>query len=250
MRSSSNITTGKQLGALALLEQARSRGFNLTLDELSGSRLIASEHGSGSFEEMCCIIDAELNRSKARGMSLTDHLTGKTGVYGPQQGIRKASTRLNSRVRHLEAARAVLSGDQRGISRGAVRFFDPRTQDRQNAKFRAGATGTKVHSCQSLGTLRAWSFDLPKAGKFRCDIATGLPDPDDKPGPRPQEFVGKIPGVDAYRLMCFRPSKYGAEHTARFQEAAEIINSRSGLGSLLDDPAFQFLALLVLAVAL
>ena len=51
-----------------LLAQARRRvDDSITLDELTGARLIASELSRGTPEEMAAIVDAELNRSERKG---------------------------------------------------------------------------------------------------------------------------------------------------------------------------------------
>lgn len=244
------LTRGSALSSAVLLQQARRRDPNVTLDELSATRLIASELGSGSPQEWAVIVDAELNRAEKKGKTLTDHLTGGTGMYGPQGGIRSAATRRNGSLQHLAAARAVLSGDARGISRGAVRFFDPRAQDKLHRRFKRGKTGDRVFSCQALGTLKAWAFDLPqcKAGRRCC--ADGLPTVAAKPGRNPQEWIGPVPGVDAFRLMAFRDAELGDSHSASHAAAAAVIRKRQGLPALLDDPMIQVGALVALAVLL
>lgn len=203
------------------------------------------------------MVDAEVNRANRRKISLTAHLTGRTGLYGPQGGVRPAATRQTSTLRHLAIARAVLSGDAKGIARDAERFFDPKVQDNQHAKYRRelaameaegrGETPRRVHSCQALGTLKAWSYDLPRCRPFRC-CADGLPPRDADHGPDPDAWVGPIAGVDAYRLMLMRPSSYGADHDRAFAEATEIIASRSGLPGAILNLAPQIGALLVLAL--
>lgn len=259
------VTTGAGQNPEQLLRVANARRADsspeITLDELTASRLIASEHPRGSVTDWACIVDAEVNRAARKRVSLTRHLIGKTGTYGPQGRARPAATRQNSTEQHLLAARAVLSGSARGISRGAERFFDPRTQNGQNRKFRrqvdAGIKPDRVHSCKALGTLKAWSFDLPscsveesgKTRKRRC-CSNSLPPENGKPGPKPEEWVGPIPGVDAFRLMLFKPSELGDFHTQRFEEASAIIRAKSGLPSLLDSPATHLVALLALGVLL
>lgn len=244
------LTRGRALNSAVLLQQAKTRDAAITLDELSAARLIASERSSGTPTEWACIVDAELNRAQAKGKTLTDHLTGGTGIYGPQGGKRPAATRRNAQRRHLVAARAVLSGEARGISRGAVRFFDPSAQDRLHRRFKAGKTGDRVFSCQARGTLDAWSFDFPSCKKGRRCCADGLPPVAVKPGPNPQAFVGDIPQVDAYRLMLFKPSELGDAHTKAHADAAAIIRARSGLPALLDSKSLQLGALVALAILL
>jgi hypothetical protein len=193
-----------------LLAQARRFDAELSLDEYAAARLAASEHGSGSFEELCAIIDAELNRSRWNDQSLFASLTWH-GTFGKQGGRRRASTRLDPHERHVEAARAVLrSGERRGISQGAVRFFDPRTQ---LALFRAGK------ACDPLVVLERWSFDYPWLGK-PCRLNRR------RPGRELQEWVGNIPGVDAMSLLLMRPAESGVEHQARFEAARDLIRER------------------------
>lgn len=248
--SRKQLTRGSQLDAQVLLPLARRAVPTLTLREHTAARLIASERSSGTVQDWACIVDAEVNRAARKGKTLTQHLTGGTGIYGPQGGKRPASTRQHANHQHLAAARAVLHGDARGIARGAERFFDPHQQDKLHRAFKRrrllGLSG-KIHSCAALGTLKAWSYDLPECGETgnRC-CKNGLP-PDATPGPRPDSWVGPIPGVDAYRLMLMAPSSYGPEHDERHRQAAAIIRARSGLPALLDSPAVQLFVLLVLS---
>lgn len=240
------LTSGSSQVASVLLAQARKVDPTITLDELTVSRLIASE-SNGSLQEQACIGDAELNRAERKGRSVTTHLTGGTNVYGAQGGIRPAATRQHSTRRHLAIARAVMHGDSRGISRGAERFFSPRVQDRLHAKYKAGLTPGRVHSCRAQGTLRAWSFDLPECEPYRC-CGDGMPPKDAAPGPRPDAWVGDIPGVDAYEQMFMKPSSYGDEHDASFAAASEIIRSRAGLPAQILELAPRVGVLLVLAL--
>lgn len=239
------LTSGAGLHAASLLVEAQRVDPKVTLDELTGARLISSEHGSGSPAEMACIIDAELNRAARKQKTLTDHLTGGTGIYGPQGGRRPAATRRNATLKHLAAARMVLTGGERGISKNAERFFDPRAQDRLHGKYKAGATGGRVYSCRALGTLKAWSYDLPECGPHRC-CADGMPPKKDS-GPKPEKWTGPIQGVDAYRLMLFAPSEYGARHDAIYEAAQRVILTRSGMASFIDSPVAKLFALLALA---
>lgn len=237
------LTSSGSLSPQSLLLEARRVDPNITLDELTGSRLIASEFGSGSPAEMCCIVDAELNRAKSRGQTLTQHLVGGSGLYGPQgEGGREAATPLAGNLRHLTAARAAMR-DARGISRGARRFYDPKTQDIQWGRYRRGEI-TKVHSCNALGILSRWSFDLSGC---RDD---GLPPPGATPGKNPEEWVGPIPGVDAYRLMLFRAASIGPQHLAQFNAAAAVIASKKGAATFFDEPAVPLYAALLLAAVL
>ncbi len=179
------LTRGPKLLASALLRDARRLVSDLTLDELTAARIIASERSRGTAAEMACLVDAELNRAERKGVSLTEHATGGTLVYGPQGGRRPVATRQNANLRNLAAARAVMSGSLRGISRGAERFFDPLVQQRQHQKFVDGRSG-RVHSCSARGVLKAWSYDLPtciktKTKRRRC-CEDGMPPSDKEAG--------------------------------------------------------------------
>ncbi|MEM9490718.1 MAG: hypothetical protein AAGC55_16340 [Myxococcota bacterium] len=200
-----------------------------TRDELTGARLAASEHFGGTFTELCCIVDSELNRAKRRKMSLFHSLT-YNGTFGRQGKTRKAATRRDPTMRHLLAARAVLSGKYRGVSRGAVQFFDPAAMDRLNRRYRTwvagGRKGKRPHivSCDALGILEAWSFDYGKKGKNRC------PPDRSRSGTYTLAWVGAIPGVDALRLMLMRRAPLGDEHAHSYKAARALIESRRGRG--------------------
>ena len=196
-----------------LLAQARRYDPTITLDELTGARLAASEHGSGSFTELCCIVDSELNRAQRRGKSLYKSLTYKD-TFGKQGKTRRASTRRDPRMRHLLAARAVISGKARGISQGATRFYDPKAQLSAYKRWKAGKSNRR--HCHPLVILERWAFDLPWAKtKKRCRLNRR------KPGRRPQQWVGPIAGVDPIRLMLMGPG--GAEHKERYESARRLI---------------------------
>jgi hypothetical protein len=226
--SHDEIGTVKQTAA-ELLAQAHRFDPAITMDELTGARLAASEHGSGSFAELAAIVDAELNRAKKNGVSLFVSLT-HGGTFGSQGHERPASTRRDPTMRHLLAARAVLSGKARGISRGATRFFDPVAMERMHRRYRQwvrdGKQGKKppIVSCDALGVLEAWSFDLGR------DRVTGNRCPPDRTrkGKRTMAWVGEIEGVDPLRLMLMAAAPVGKEHKRRYAAARERL--RKGLG--------------------
>ena len=211
-----------QQGAMELLQQAIRHDAEVDLDELTGARLAASEHSSGSFTELACIVDTEVNRAERKGQNLFASLTHEA-KFGKQGGKRPASTRLDPRMRHLLAARAVIRGKARGISRGATRFFDPEAMEVMHRRYRrwvlAGRTGKKpaVVSCDALSLLEAWSFDYGKRGKSRC------PPDRSRTGRHPLAWVGPIPGVDPLRLMLMTPMAIGAEHTRQYQVARDLL---------------------------
>jgi hypothetical protein len=197
-----------------LLLQARAIDPRLTIDELAGARLIASERGDqGTFAEWLCIVDAEMNRAKLHRQSLYESLTRGAG-FGVQGRQRPASTRLDPHEAHVLAARAVLLGFARGIARGAIQFFDPREADR------AARRGT---TCDAIAQLERWSYDYPMSAGCTLDRA--------HPGPDTQAWVGPIPGVDASRLMLFaRVAKTDPDHFTRYLQALALINQARGAG--------------------
>jgi hypothetical protein len=239
--SRAKLTTSGSQDARVLIAEARARfpARTISVEQMTAARLIASEHGSGNASTQACIVDAELNRAARRGLSLLSHLTGATGIYGRQGnhgGVRRpAATRQNPTLRHLEIAQAVLDGDARGISRGAERFFDPRVQNGTHRRYKAarlaGEKARIIASCSALGTLKAWSYDLPECEPSRCctdldDMAGfGKPPADGKRGRSPDAWVGHIAGVDPTRLALMKPSKYGAAHDRAYNELKAIIES-------------------------
>lgn len=203
----------------ALLAQARAAARDplITLDELAGARLAASEYGGGSLVELAAIIDAEANRAQAAGRSLFDSLTRGAGFGRQGQGSKRpASTRLDPEFRHLWAARAVLVGMARGIARGAVAFFNPAAMDATHAAWKAGR-GSIPTSCDALGLLELWSFDRPRLGDAACPFDST------KVGPVTRAWVGPIEDVDPWRLMLMKPAKTGAEHFGAYVAASKEI---------------------------
>ena len=206
-----------------LLIQARQVDAAITLDELTAARLAASEHFSGTMCELEAIVDAEVNRAAKRRRTLTEHLTSK-GTYGRQGGRanggkkRKASTKRDPYERQLRAARAILTTSRsRGISRGAVRFFDPVAQFNANQKWLRGDSDRR--HCHPLVILERWAFDRYWAkSKGPCQL-------DPKRGGRDRlEWVGPIPGIDPLRLLLMRPAT--AEHQQRYEAARALLARR------------------------
>ncbi|MCG8419451.1 MAG: hypothetical protein MJE77_16090 [Proteobacteria bacterium] len=192
-----------------LLKQARRFEPAITLDELTGARLAASEFFGGTFSELCCIVDSELNRAKRRKKSLFRSLTFR-GTFGQQGSERRASTRRDPQMRHLVAARAVLSGQKRGIARGAIQFFNPTVQLAMHQRWLNG--NVKRRHCHPLVILERWCLDLPWAkGKGPCVLDR------QRPGTRVLRWVGDIPGVDPTQLLLFAP---GTRKYRSFYKAA------------------------------
>ena len=199
-----------------LLKQARRYDPDVTLDELTGARLAASEHGSGSFTELCCIVDAEVNRAKRKGKSLYQSLTYKD-TFGKQGRTRRASTRRDPRMRHLLAARAVLSGKARGISRGAVRFYDPKAQLNAHRRWKSGKSDRR--HCHPLVILERWAFDYPWAkGKKACTLNRK------RSGRHKLQWVGPIPSVDPFRLLLMRPAT--EDHQKLYELTRDMLKQR------------------------
>ena len=210
-----------------LLTQAARFDVHIDFDELTGARLIASEHASATFTEAACIVDCELNRAERRRRTLYRSLT-HADTFGKQGRKRPASTRRDPRYRHVLAARAVLTGKARGIARGATRFFDPVAMEAMHRKYRRWVEGGRqgkrpsVVSCDALTLLEAWSFDLGRG-------STGNRCPPDrsKHGRHTLAWVGPIPGVDALRLFLMKPLPIGAMHTRHYEAARALL--RAGL---------------------
>lgn len=203
--------------------RAAARDSSITLDELAGARLAASEYGGGSLVELAAIIDSEANRAQKAGRSLFDSLTRGAGFGRQGQGSKRpASTRLDPEFRHLWAARAVLVGMARGIARGAVAFFNPATMDKTHAAWKAGR-GSIPTSCDALGLLELWSFDRPRLGDAACPF-----DPS-KVGRQTRAWVGPIPDVDPWHLMLMKPADPGAEHFGAYVAARKEIEKGRAL---------------------
>lgn len=235
-----NITTSKRLvttsssqDARVLIEQARARGFELTVEEMTAARLISSEHGSGSVQEMALFVFSELNRARAKGISLTASLTAKTAIYGRQgrhDGVnRPAATRKNPTARHLEVAKAVLQGTVADFSKGATRFFDPIAQRNTHRRYMKEGT-LPFATCHPRGTLKKWSYalgscpgDQTQSGKSQACCKDGMPNSDAKRGSRPLAWIGDVAGVNALRVMAMGPSEYGSTHDEIYLRADALI---------------------------
>ena len=146
-----------------------------------------------------------------------------------QGRARPASTRQDACEGHLAAARAVFSGEARGIARGAVRFFDPADADRAASNYRAWVADPAQHrpvarACDALTILERWSFGFPfQPGGCELDRARIGADNE------PQAWVGPIAGVNAWRLMLFAPAAADARHLATYQDARSLITNAGRL---------------------
>lgn len=203
-------------------ELARRAGLKLggqvvELEAYSLARVIASEHSSGSWAELLCIGDADLNRARAEGRSIVDHITGGSGLYGSQgsagAGARKrpVSSARDPHVRHLRAARLLLSGEARGWARGARRYFDPKAQ--------LALWGTKSQSyMHPLDILDRWTYNRAVKANGRDDEGRRTVElgPARAGG---EEWVGPIANVDAWELMLFRPATDAQDRQYQLAEA-------------------------------
>lgn len=222
--------------ALETLAEARSVVIgDLTADEYALARVIASEHSRGSPTELCCIGDADLNKSRASGRGIVDHITAGTGVFGSQGTAgatgrkRPVSSARPPGPRHVQAAIALIrprlfgffDPPARGVSRGARRYFDPRSQ------LASHKTGDPDH-CHPLVILERWTYALPWANGATsgraadCKLGT-------KRGNDQEEWCGPIPGVDAWELMLMRPS--GRQQDALYAAARKLIESNGTVQS-------------------
>jgi hypothetical protein len=193
---------------------------SITLDDLAGARLAASELGKASLVELACVVDVELNRAERDGLSLYDSLTrGQLFGRAGKGSRRPASTAHDARFRHLWVARAVLAGHARGISRGAVRFFDPEALDYAHRAWVAKRSRIPA-TCDALGLLDRWAFDRRSLRKGR-----DCPTDQTTTGPDTQAWVGAIDGVDPYRLMLMRHEPLGRTHTKLHLAATTVINA-------------------------
>lgn len=203
------------------LEKALTYDAGLTRDSYALARVVASEFGQGEPTEMCCIADAIVNHADARGLSLFDHITERTGQFGSQGhgSNRKMSSKLDPGPRHVEAALAIvrrgffgaLPPPLRGVAKGAYQFMDPKAQTSSNADDAA-------RNCPPLAVLESWTYArkiLTHTGG--CELA-------DQRGGGQLEWVGPIPGVDAYQLMLFRAAT--AQQDALYAAARRVIESR------------------------
>lgn len=202
-------------------ESARAVFPGLTRDEYAMARVVNSEHDGGTPTEQACIADAVLNAAGSRGVY--GHVTRGNG-YGEQGADRPVASGRHPGPRHVAAALAVmraptvfgqpvplLKGPLRGIARGATRFLNVKAQ--ADAHARSSAT-----HCPPDVVLRRWTYSLPWADRSTCTLGT-------KRGGGQLEWVGAIPGVDAYAgVMLLRPAS--SQQDQLFADALKVIASR------------------------
>ena len=228
----------------SLLAQARTWDggtfSDLSQDEYTLARIVASEHSSGTPQELACIGDADLNRAARRKKSVTQYALGSAGSYGRQGGGKRSiSTARDPSPRHVRVAMALTRGlfgaPARGISRGATRYFDPRAQFAGHARWKRGEA---LRHCPPLVILRRWTYDLPYVDKD-CSLGS-------RRGGDQQQWVGAIDGVDAFRLMLFR--RADSRQDEMHSQAERIIRSRGDWQPTAGPPDLGDLGGLALAV--
>ncbi len=235
MSSSSNDGEIVAESAESLLAQARQQTPTLTMHEYALARVMASEVGGGTPQELVAIGDVTANLG---GVNLFRWITDGTGRFGKQgqssgRGNRQVSSRQDPGPRHIVAALSVLrpgfslhglpvigailgnlvGGPARGFTRGATKFFSPRAQ---------GNSCTDTHP-SALSLLKRWTYDLSWKNRATCELGS-------RRGLSQREWVGPIAGIDAYRQMLFRPAT-GAQDR-NYELAKRVIESRGA-----DQPA-------------
>lgn len=207
----------KQLPA-TLLDAARRIGGAMTLDEYTLARIIASEMGSGSPEELLCVGDCDLERARRKGRSVFEHATGGTGRYGSQKAPRPVATSRDPYVRQLRAVRILLgAGGARGIARGGTQYYDPKTQ---LALWRDG------RASHPLVILDRWTYARPWKTRGR-DAEGRMVDTLGDPGELADqlEWCGPIDGVNAWELMLFRRRTTASYQASAYEDARALIES-------------------------
>jgi hypothetical protein len=211
--SQDDAGTVRQLPS-TLLEQAIRVAGRMSLDEYTLARVISSENGSGPAAHLLCIGDADLERARRRGISVFDHATGGTGRYGSQKAPRPVATSRDPYVRQLRAVRLLLQpGGARGIAKGATQYFDPRAQ---LSLWRDG------RASHPLVILDRWTFDRPWLTRTRDDDGRRV-DTLGPPGSDQLEWIGPIPGVNAWELILLRRKTGDATQRANYEAARAII---------------------------
>lgn len=205
------------------LAAAQASVGDLTLEEYALARVIYSEYASGTPQELCAVGDATINGAKAAHRDLLDHVTAGTNVFGEQGSAgasgrkRPVSTARSPGPRHIRASLALLRGrfwgvvdpPARGISLGARRYFSASGQLSSHRK----NPGTH---CHPLVILERWTYSY-SWGPTRCSLDRS------KRGRDQQEWVGPIPGVNAYALMLMRPA--GRQQDALYNAAKRVIDT-------------------------
>lgn len=166
------------------------------------ARCVQSEEGSSAAEYLLAVAECVRNEARERGAgplklltSPTDTYRATAGLFGEQHG-RWAATSRDPTEKSVAAARAALIGGTRMIG-DARKFYSPKVQD-------TGRQGARALTSDAVGIIERWSADG-------------------------WEWIGHIPGVDAYRLMLLR---FAGRGKAKTREAiAAIEQGRRGGGA-------------------
>lgn len=230
--SSSSGGTVVQLPETLLAAARRVAGDSLTLDEYTLARVIASEGGREPRAHQLAIGDADITRAAAAGRSIYQHATGGSGRYG-RQGYppggpkRPVSTTQDPTTDHLAVARELLGG-RAGWTGGATAYFNPAVQyscwAHPTSCVPADVAGAKNRNQHPLDVLEKWAYarsatncGRDTSDRYRCTLGP-------KSSTGGMTWVGPLNGVDAYRLMLFRPTR-SADHEQRTAQARLVITS-------------------------
>lgn len=216
------VGTGDVVAASpASLAEAAARvvGGSVSIEAYTLARVIASEQGSAAPIVLLTVGDCDLNRAEAQRVSLVAMVTAGSGFYGRQGSIgaggraRPVATSRDPSVRHLRAARLLLSGEARGVALGARRYFDPKAQL---------SLWLKGDASNPMTVLERWTYNKEWGRRTRDADGRRV----DTLGPARsggEEWVGPIEGVNAYTHMMFRPSS--DEQDARYEVARRVIET-------------------------
>jgi hypothetical protein len=206
-------------------------GQRVELDLYTLARVIGSEGGSMPPAQLLVIGDCDLNKARAKGVSVTDHATARSLRYGKQGSVtstgakRPVATTRDPYIRHLRAAQLLTNNSgARGVSLGGVQYFDARTQLAMWAK----GDASYMHP---LDILRKWTFNLTVAsramvdGRVKVTFATETAADRANVGPGELELVFPE-GVDPWRLFVFRPATSVARQAEGLHAAERVLQSQ------------------------
>lgn len=116
------------------------------------ARVMHSEFASGTDLERAAIGWATVNEAAHDGMGVTEYVTKPFGTYGSQEGGRPVASGRPPPASSTswEIARRIVDGESPDVTYGAVRFFDPSTQDAMHAKWLRGQTSVRYRSAAEI----------------------------------------------------------------------------------------------------
>lgn len=199
---------------------------DISLDEYSLARVIASEAGRRPSAERLVVGSCDVNRARRKGVSLAVHIT-RAGRYGSQGvGGRLQSSRLDPGEEHARDAMRIVR-EKRDDARGGTVYFNPRTQWACFSRpTECAVTGGLNHSQHPEAIVTSWSY-VVKRGTCGRDAQKRYVCPYGKPTGTRMQWVGPIVGVDPWQLMVFAETATAA-HEAMTQQALQIV--REGIG--------------------